>query len=208
MKELAICLSQIGIKAGCLIRFSGGAVSQTKLNSIVIILRKGKIMIKLLSVTKSGLITGSFLSLSFIIEASFPVDAANLGTKIASSEDVPICYMETTGGQRLNLSYLCGKVSSPSTPKFSCNQTSNQKVTIKNVNYDGNVFEGTVTNQGCKAVKYVKVNYEVLDEAGTLVDNGYLYAEPTTLEPGMSASFRANITTGTKVNPTHVDWKE
>ncbi|MGL4376623.1 MAG: FxLYD domain-containing protein, partial [Microcoleaceae cyanobacterium] len=70
-------------------------------------------MIKLLSVTKSGLITGSFLSLSFIIEASFPVDAANLGTKIASSENVPICYMETTGGQRLNLSYLCGKVSSP-----------------------------------------------------------------------------------------------
>jgi hypothetical protein len=183
-------------------------VSQTKLNSILIILRKGKIMSKLLSVTKSGLITGSFLSLSFIIEASFPVSAANLGTKTASLEDVPICYMETTGGQRLNLSYLCGKVSSPSTPKVSCNQTSNQKVTIKNVNYDGNVFEGTVTNQGCKPVKYVKVNYEVLDEAGTLVDNGYLYAEPTTLEPGMSASFRANITGGTKVNATHVDWKE
>jgi hypothetical protein len=165
-------------------------------------------MIKLLSVTKSGLITGSFLSLSLIIEASLPVTAANVGTKIASSEDVPICYMETIEGQRLNLSYLCAKVSSPSTPKLSCNQTSNQKVTIKNVNYDGNVFEGTVTNQGCKPVKYVKVNYEVLDDAGNLVDNGYLYAEPTTLEPGMSASFRANITGGTKVNATHIDWKE
>ncbi len=99
--------------------------------------------------------------------------------------DEPFCYMKTPDGKTVDLGKLCEKQPSLGTSQ-TCIPGANiaAKVSIATTNYDGNFFSGQVLNQGCKIIKNVKVNYEVLDESGNLIDNGFIYAEPVTLAPG------------------------
>lgn len=126
-----------------------------------------------------------------------------------SPVDEPFCYMKTPDGKTVDLGKLCEKQPASGTSQ-TCIPGSNMaaKVSITATNYDGNFFIGQVLNQGCKIIKNVKVNYEVLDESGNLIDNGFIYAEPVTLAPGQSATFRGEVVAGAKVQATHADGQE
>ncbi|MEG4515808.1 MULTISPECIES: FxLYD domain-containing protein [unclassified Microcoleus] len=126
-----------------------------------------------------------------------------------SEIDEPFCYMKTPDGKTVDLGKLCEKQPGLGTAQ-TCIPGSNiaAKVSIAATNYDGNFFSGQLLNQGCKIIKNVKVNYEVLDESGNLIDNGFIYAEPVNLAPGQSAAFRGAVVAGAKVQATHADGQE
>jgi hypothetical protein len=136
---------------------------------------------------------------------------ANATNMIAQNSpvDEPFCYIKTPDGKTVDLGKLCDKQPVSGTSQ-TCIPGSNisAKVSIVAANYDGNFFSGQVLNQGCKTIKNVKVNYEVLDESGNLIDNGFIYAEPVTLAPGQSAAFRGAVVAGAKVQATHADAQE
>ncbi len=123
-----------------------------------------------------------------------------------SPVDEPFCYMKTPDGKTVDLGKLCEKPPASETSQ-TCISGSNMaaKVSIAEANYDGNFFSGQVMNQGCKTIKNVKVNYEVLDELGDLIDNGFIYTQPVTLAPGQSATFRGAVVAGAKVQATYAD---
>jgi len=150
----------------------------------------------------------SSLLMSPISARPLLADATNTITQ-NSSVDEPFCYIKTPDGKTLDLGKLCEKQPASGTSK-TCISGSNisAKVSIAAANYDGNFFSGQVLNQGCKIIKNVKVNYEVLDESGNLIDNGFIYAEPVTLAPGQSAAFRGPVVAGAKVQATHADGQE
>ncbi len=126
-----------------------------------------------------------------------------------SSFNEPFCYMKTTDGKTVDLGKLCEN-KTPSRTSQSCIEGSNiaAKVSITKVNYDGKFFSGQIINQGCKIVKNVKVNYEVLDELGNPIDNGFITTQPVTVEPGKSATFRGEVVAGAKVLASHADGEE
>ncbi|MEG5046313.1 FxLYD domain-containing protein [Microcoleus sp. B4-C1] len=126
-----------------------------------------------------------------------------------SPVDEPFCYMKTPDGKTLDLGQLCDKQPASGTSQ-TCIPGSNiaAKVSIAAANYDGNFFSGQVLNRGCKTIKNVKVNYEVLDESGNLIDNGFIFAQPVTLAPGQSAAFRGEVVAGAQVLATHADGQE
>jgi hypothetical protein len=123
--------------------------------------------------------------------------------------DEPFCYLKTPDGRIVDLGKLCEKQPASGTSQ-TCIPGSNiaAKVSIAAANYDGNFFSGKVLNQGCKIIKNVKVNYEVLDESGNLIDNGFMYTQPVSLAPGESAAFRGAVVAGAKVRATHADGQE
>jgi hypothetical protein len=136
-----------------------------------------------------------------------PVITNNIADK--SELDVPLCYLQTPDGKTVDLVNMCGKNNSDSSPPKVCNANSNNaKVSIANYNYDGSFLTGQILNQTCKTVKYIKVNYEVLDQSGNLIDNGFIYAQPVKVEPGQLASFRGAVASGAKVQATHLDWQD
>ncbi len=139
-----------------------------------------------------------------------PLLADSTNTKIQISQiDEPFCYMKTPDGKTVDLGKLCEKLPTPKTAQ-TCVAGANiaAKVSIAAANYDGNFFSGKVINQGCKVIKNVKVNYEVLDESGNLIDNGFIDTQPVTLAPGESAAFRGAVVAGAKVRATHADGQE
>ena len=123
--------------------------------------------------------------------------------------DEPFCYMKTPDGKTVDLGKLCEKPPASGTSQ-TCIAGANMvaKVSIAQANYDGKFFSGKVFNQGCKTIKNVKVNYEVLDELGNLIDNGFIDAQPATLAPGQSATFRGAVVAGAKVQATYADAQE
>ncbi|MEG4060595.1 FxLYD domain-containing protein [Microcoleus sp. SVA1_A1] len=136
--------------------------------------------------------------------------ADSINTIAQNSEiDEPFCYMKTPDGKTVDLGKLCEKQPASGTSQ-TCIPGSNiaEKVSIAAANYDGNFFSGQVLNQGCKIIKNIKVNYEVLDESGNLIDNGFIYTQPVTLSPGESATFRGAVVAGAKVLATYADGQE
>ena len=123
--------------------------------------------------------------------------------------DEPFCYLKTPDGRIVDLGKLCEKQPASGISQ-TCIPGANiaAKVSIVAANYDGKIFSGKVFNQGCKTIKNVKVNYEVLDESGNLIDNGFIDAQPATLAPGESAAFRGAVVAGAKVQATHADAQE
>lgn len=122
------------------------------------------------------------------------------------SQSNPLCYLETSTGNTIDLTNLCGR--GITSPTSSCVESSGEKVVLTKSQFDGNLFQGSVINKSCKTVKSIKVNYEVSDESGNLIDTGYIYAQPATLEPGKLGSFETTITVGTKVKTTYLEWKD
>lgn len=136
----------------------------------------------------------------------------NLLTQNSELEN-QICYMETAEGKTINLVSLCGNQEAiRESQTIACQSESETvkatEIQISNVNYDGNFSTGKVANQSCQTVKLIKVNYQVLDDAGNVVENGYIYALPATVEPGKVASFKGSVSPGTKVETTFVEWSK
>jgi hypothetical protein len=124
-----------------------------------------------------------------------------------STDNSPVCYMQTPDGNTVDLRALCGQGSTPSvTPRPSAVESEATKMAITEVRYEGNSLSGRVTNQTGNTVQGVKVNYEVRDRKGNAIDNGFIYAQPSTIPPGGSASFSGKTEQGAKVEPTFVEW--
>ncbi|HAA28628.1 MAG TPA: hypothetical protein DCE56_14250 [Cyanobacteria bacterium UBA8553] len=128
---------------------------------------------------------------------------------VAQSRDNSfVCYMQTPDGTTVNLTNLCGlqPTSTVNPARVSAADAEAIKMPISRVRYDGNFLSGRVTNQTDDTVQGVKVNYEVRDRKGNLIDNGFIDAQPSTIPPGGSASFSGMTVKGAKVQPTFVDW--
>ncbi|MGL5058844.1 MAG: FxLYD domain-containing protein, partial [Microcoleus sp.] len=125
-----------------------------------------------------------------------------------SGIDPPFCYMQTPDGRTVDLGKLCEKQPATNSQNCVAGNSISAKVSIASANYDGNFLSGQVINQGCKVIRNVRVNYEVLDETGNLIDSGFIDAEPTAVVPGQSAKFRGPVVAGAKVRATHADGKE
>ncbi len=150
----------------------------------------------------------SILLISPISARSVVADSTN--TRVQNLEvDEPFCYMKTPDGKTVDLGKLCEKSLTSGTSQ-TCISGANMaaKVSIAQANYDGKFFSGKVINQGCKTIKNVKVNYEILDELGDLIDNGFIDAQPVTVAPGESAVFRGAVVAGAKVQATYADAQE
>ena len=123
----------------------------------------------------------------------------------------PLCYMETTDGKIIDLGRLCGQQPG-NAPVAVCDSDLDiveaADLPISNVNYDGNLLKGRVTNKSCKSVRAIRVNYQVFDELGNAIDNGYIEATPAVLEPGKVASFEGRTIAGARVETTYVEWSE
>jgi len=123
----------------------------------------------------------------------------------------PLCYMETADGKTIDLGSLCGQQPG-NAPVAACDSdleiVEAADLPISSVNYDGNLLKGKVTNESCKTVRGIRVNYQVFDEMGNAIDNGYLEATPTVVEPGKVASFEGRTIAGAKVETTYVEWSE
>jgi hypothetical protein len=148
------------------------------------------------------LLNFSFLLPGIVLISSLSGNANEPALPISDVE-LPLCYMETVGGRRIDLKDLC-----PSMPEDASSACSSGDagIPISNVRYDGNTLRGQVTNQTCKIVNLIKVNYQVLDEQGNQIDNGFIYAQPSTLAQGKNASFAGAISAGAEVNITYVEW--
>ncbi len=120
-----------------------------------------------------------------------------------SNVDVPFCYMETADGRNLDLRNLCSP--QPEATPSTCTSSA-AGMQISNVKYDGNSLTGQVTNHTCATATLIKVNYQIFDDQGNQIDNGFIYAEPSTLVQGKTGSFGGAIAPGSKVNVTHVEW--
>lgn len=154
-------------------------------------------------------ILGLSLLITPLISGKYLLAIPPLNTVPETDVNEPFCYMKTTDGKILDLGKLCEN-KTPSTIFHSCITGSNiaAKVSINNVNYDGQFLSGQIINKGCKIVKNIKVNYEVLDELGNPIDNGFITTQPVTVEPGKSATFRGEVVAGAKILATHADGQE
>lgn len=123
--------------------------------------------------------------------------------ELNSEVDVPVCYMETDDGRKLDLGNLCSPQSEEVTSSCTSDSTG---MPVTNVRYDGNSLSGQVTNRTCKTVTLVRVNYEVLDQQGNPIDNGFFSTQPSTIAQGKTASFGGAIMLGSKINITYVEW--
>lgn len=152
-----------------------------------------KMMLKLFSLS-------SLLSLGLILNGS---------VRAEQSQNVPVCFLETSTGQQINLTHLCGQTSPKPAVSSACSgEVTPAALPLTNVNFNGTLLTGKIKNQSCQTLKYIKVNYEVEDEAGNIIDNGFIYAQPLTLKPGETATFQGAVTAGKVVKPTHLDWQQ
>lgn len=152
----------------------------------------------------SLLLNFSFLLLGIVL--SFPL-VANANSSMPNSEvDIPLCYVETADGRTLNLTALCGpQPEEVSTPQNCISDAIAARIPVSQVSYDGNTLTGQVTNQNCKTVNDVKVNYRVLDNQGNQIDNGFLSTQPATVPPGKTAEFGGTVVSGSKADVTHIE---
>jgi hypothetical protein len=123
--------------------------------------------------------------------------------ELNSEVEVPVCYMETDDGRRLDLRNLCSPPSEEVTRSCTSDSTG---MPVTNVRYEGNSLRGQVTNRTCKTVTLIRVNYEVLDQQGKPIDNGFFSTQPSTITHGKTASFGGAIVPGYQINITYVEW--
>lgn len=122
-------------------------------------------------------------------------------TRSVAAIDEPLCYIQTPDGRTLNLDNLCRQQSSPLAPANS------KGVQITAVNYDGKLLRGQVTNFTKNPIKSVKVNYEVVDNNGNIIDAGRVDVQSANIPPGGIAFFQENINyPGANVATTFATW--
>lgn len=146
------------------------------------------------------LMPGVLFSFTLPVNARYPVVSPD-------QVDQLFCYMQTGNGTILNLGTLCGH-----SPRFyfrNCPTDIAANLTPINVSFSGDSLSAQVINQTCKTFKLVKINYEVLDNSGNLIDSGFIESNNRNpILPGQSADFRGTVTRGARVQPTYVEWEE
>jgi hypothetical protein len=77
--------------------------------------------------------------------------------------------------------------------------------------YLNGTFVGRVINNGTTPVRFVKVNYEVLDKNGTVIRSSFAVASPTVVAPGRAGQFLSFINQpgeDIEIKPGNVEWTE
>jgi hypothetical protein len=69
-------------------------------------------------------------------------------------------------------------------------------------------MKGLIVNNIGKPVYNARVNYEVIDENGNVIDKGAIYADQPMLSSGQTNTFEAYMPSGAKVRTTSVEWDE
>lgn len=108
--------------------------------------------------------------------------------------ELPPCYLQTTDGRVVNLERLC------SSGRRSL-------VAISSVVYNNNFVMGRIVNQSRKAVYGIQINYQIVNEDGTL-DRQTASPEPPSLQPQQVGAFEVVIPAGGQVSNLYVTWSE
>ncbi|MEP0881766.1 FxLYD domain-containing protein [Trichocoleus sp. ST-U3] len=112
----------------------------------------------------------------------------------ASEIDMPFCYMQTSDGRTLDLTQLGGE---------------KPQVIIADQTSDGDILTGRIINETQKTVHSIEVTYNVVGLDGKVIKSSSVNAEPSTLNPGQSGSFKVHTIIGDgKLRATSVNWKE
>jgi hypothetical protein len=127
-------------------------------------------------------------------------------------ENVPACYMRNSQGQLINLGKLCNSAPTNTMPNKTCANRQGKPVTaeqivISRVNYNGSILTGQVKNTSCQPLQNIRVNYQLLDTTGDVIDNGYVIVEPNMINPGGTGVFQSEMQ-GAKVETTHLEWSD
>ncbi len=117
-------------------------------------------------------------------------------TASTPEKDHLVCYMRTTDGRTLNLARLCTR----SAPR--------SQVVISSVVRRDSMVIGSVANQTGREVQNVKVNYEILDAQGRVIERDAALTEPQSLRPGQTAIFEAIANEGQTIRTVSVNWNE
>ncbi|MEW5860559.1 MAG: FxLYD domain-containing protein [Cyanobacteriota bacterium] len=111
-----------------------------------------------------------------------------------SEIDTPFCYMQTSDGRTLDLTQLCGQ---------------KPQVIIADQTSDGDILTGRIINETQKTVHSIEVTYNVIGLDGKVIKKSSVNAEPSTLNPGQSGSFKVHTIVGDgKLRATSVNWQE
>ncbi len=141
-------------------------------------------------------------SILFIAETAFSLPLTT-GDKypvaLSSDTDMPVCYMQTGDGRTLNLSSLCRDQPRPQS------QSAQSQLVISDLRHEGDQMSGRVVNNTGKTLHDAKVNFEVIGENGSVVDEGVIYTDQQTLNPGQTASFNTFMPSGTNVRITSIE---
>lgn len=120
----------------------------------------------------------------------------------------PLCHLQMSDGRTFNLEALCEEAPETTTDSPAPSDAIAPTLEIRNFSYDGNSIGGQVINNTNEPVRQIRVNYEVLDEGGNPIDNGFIYADPAIVPPGNVATFRGAVSPGANVQPTFVEWTD
>jgi hypothetical protein len=147
---------------------------------------------------KVALATASVLLIAKAASSQTPTVSFNYPVLSSSDTDNPVCYMQTANGTTMNLSSLCGKK-----PKIQ------SEVVISHVGYEDDFLIGHVVNKSSKAVYQARVNIEMIDENGSVIERGTVSTEPPNLSPGQTATFQTlRPPSGKSMRTTSVEWDE
>lgn len=149
---------------------------------------------------KKNLALVVFITASSLIAAKsatgLPRPNFSYPTASAPEKDQLVCYMRTADGRTLNLTRLCTR----SAPR--------PQVVISGVVRQDGMVMGNVANQTGRDVRDVKVNYEILDRQGRVVERDAALTEPQNLRPGQTAMFEAIADEGQTIRTVSVNWNE
>jgi hypothetical protein len=85
------------------------------------------------------------------------------------------------------------------------------KVAVASWDYLNGTFVGRVINNGTTPVKFVRINYQVLDRQGNVLRTSFAVASPTVLSPGQAGQFLSFINQpgqDIEIKPGQVEWTE
>jgi hypothetical protein len=154
----------------------------------------------------------SHLSIGLLFLAIATTRFSHAGTPSFSYPTVPqstidelLCYMQTGDGRVLNLDRLCGNQPNVQSELQALPQLS-QDLIISELRNDNGRIIGRVVNQTSQTTDLVRVNYEVVDGNGQMMENTSTYAQPPILEPGQSAIFQIVPPSGATARMTAIEW--
>ncbi|AFY70504.1 hypothetical protein Pse7367_2241 [Thalassoporum mexicanum PCC 7367] len=85
------------------------------------------------------------------------------------------------------------------------------KVALVSSNYLNGTFVGRVINNGSTPVRFVRVNYQIVDQNGSVIRESFAVASPTVLSPGQAGQFLSFVNQpgqNIEIRPGQVEWTE
>jgi hypothetical protein len=143
-------------------------------------------LLALFSASSILLVTESAFSQPSFSSSKYPVVPI-------SDIDKLVCYMRTENSRVLDLNSLC---------------KTKPYVAISNLFYANGRLLGRVANKSDQTVFQTKVNYEIIGDLGNVIGRGAITTEPSTLNPGQTATFQTFMLSGRNIKITSAEGNE